>query len=457
METKSFIKRNLNDDTDVDSRGILLSLVELYDNNIPQDIPSIDIQNAIARNVKRKDRSRYVLIYGIFGIKTCGICKRELHLYKYNSLNSFNCNTCCKYKSIDKNRIKIDVDKDARKRVKNAIYNIRHDGYDHDRNYKKYCTAIESRNSRLINLYSKDPGVKFKCNSCLQYGFIDFFYSKKARKTGLSINCNRCDSGRKNCLLDKISSLISRAKKNNIPIEESMSVVQMINIITKRQNDLDYYTMIPLVHVRTSPFSPSPEKIDRDGGYLVDNTALCFQILNVGGNKNWSRKLTMQIYFASNFDTVRYTSSSLATNRKLLSMYRNTISKSYVRGKKKDRKDKSGEHSLTIEQCVELIEKQDYRCSLSRLPLIFESNHEWMASIDRIDPTEGYHKWNCRIVIYRLNMGITWTVDTWTFFYTQLSLHIGKVIDVENFQQHVDYCENNNRYMLKDIEILKCQ
>lgn len=443
-------RRYLDNDSIINGDGILISLSH-YNINDTNIIPDVATQNCILRHVRKKDRTLFIEKYGIFHTTTCKYCVRQIHLYMHvDGRQHDTCSACYRLNRIKRRRCHIEDDSIILSSLKEKIYNITIDGYDNDKNYIKCKNAVENRNIGLITLYSKYTCSKFKCTECSEYKFISEYHTEIKTKKGIQTKCNLCNTQSKDCLIYKINLMLHRAKKKGIEIEQNMPIVEMINRIKTRQNNLDYYTMVPLEYVSGSPFSPSPERIDRVTGYLIDNTSLCFQILNVGGENNWTRKLTLQIYFANEFIPERI---NLYTCSKLLYMYKQTIHRSKIRGKKKKRKDNSGNHSLTFKQCIELILEQDYRCALSNLPLVFEKHHLWMASIDRKDPTEGYHKWNCRIVIYRLNMGITWTDKSWTYFHTQLKNNIGLVIEAEGFGDNVKSL-NDNTFKLLNKDIL---
>ena len=426
-------KRYLDYDNVIDENGILVAL-SLYNHDMTHEIPSVHVQNSILRHVLKVNRENFINKHGIFFTNNCMDCEEKMFLYMHSNNNN-SCASCARVKLINKIRCPTFYnDTIALSKLKKKIYSVDVPGYDHDKNYNKCENAVKKRNFGLISLYSKYPCSKFKCTLCGTYKFINEYHTEMKSKKGIQTKCNQCNKLDGDCLIYKINNLITRAKKHNIPVEQSMTVVEMINNINDRQKGLDYYTMIPLEYVSGSPFSPSPEKIDRDGGYLLNNTALCFQILNVGGEKNWSRRLTLQIYFAELFNPLEVVDIN---NNKLKEMWNNTKKNAIIRGKKKRRKDNSGQHTLTLEQCIELYNEQLYRCALSKLPLVFKKHHPWMASIDRVDPSEGYHKWNCRIIIYRLNMGITWNDTTWSYFHTQLKVNIELVINVEGIAYDV--------------------
>lgn len=435
-------KRYIDYDTEVNNKGILKKL-QGYRHFEHHVVPTIEVQNSIARHVAKNDRSKFIEKYGIFHTSNCVKCNIDIYIYMHSNFKSTKesklCKSCICYSTVQKKQCVIHDENRLLNSLKEKIYSVELHGYDHEKNYKKCTNAVKTKNIALITLYTLHPGTKFKCKICLEYKFINEFHTERKNTRGLQKSCNACNKLSQDCLIYKINNLITRARIKNIPVESSMSVVEMINVIKNRQNNLDYYTMIPLQHISGSPFSPSPEKIDRDGGYLIDNTALCFQILNVGGQMNWSRRLTMQIYFAADFD-VRHDEANIEENSKLKDMLKNSIKNSNQRRQR--RKDNSGEHSLTLHDCVELIKEQEFRCALSKLPLVFKRKHPWMASIDRINPYEGYHKWNCRIVIYRLNMGITWKKRDWDFFHQQLCENIDKVFEAEGFLDDVKLLSN---------------
>jgi len=191
---------------------------------------------------------------------------------------------------------------------------------------------------------------------------------------------------------------------------------------------------MPLTSTLSSPFSISPERLDRSiKEYSSENTVLCAQILNIGGTENWSKKLTLQTAFADKLvlvhrkidlgsDTNKTTGWKFLTN--LLKACRG---RSRSRGSNPMRVDNAGEFNITRKYIVDLVVRQRFRCAISNIPLVFESNQSWTASIDRKVNSMGYVKGNVRVTIKQYNGSFTWTKDAFGMFKAQVIKNIGTI------------------------------
>ena len=78
-----------------------------------------------------------------------------------------------------------------------------------------------------------------------------------------------------------------------------------------------------------------------------------------------------------------------------------------IRRSKKGREN-CDDYNLTLEFILELKDKQNNRCALSGIEMIWESNSGWKkASIDRLDNDKGYTKDNVRLVAWGINQAMS--------------------------------------------------
>lgn len=77
-------------------------------------------------------------------------------------------------------------------------------------------------------------------------------------------------------------------------------------------------------------------------------------------------------------------------------------------------KKKNLTYELDQEWLLDLFQKQELKCSLTKLPFSFEANatdrkkhfNPYAPSIDRIDCTKGYTKDNCRLILSAMNLAL---------------------------------------------------
>jgi hypothetical protein len=84
---------------------------------------------------------------------------------------------------------------------------------------------------------------------------------------------------------------------------------------------------------------------------------------------------------------------------------------------------RSLEWDIDINYVANLFVKQNYKCSLSNLPISIRGDFKYItASIDRIDNSKGYTQENIQLVHKRINMMRgSLTVDEFKFFCYQVS------------------------------------
>lgn len=73
---------------------------------------------------------------------------------------------------------------------------------------------------------------------------------------------------------------------------------------------------------------------------------------------------------------------------------------------KKRAKLKNIKCDITYEWIIKQIEKQNNKCLLSNKEFILSAGSPWAPSLDRINPSKGYTKNNCRIVAWCVNVAM---------------------------------------------------
>lgn len=76
----------------------------------------------------------------------------------------------------------------------------------------------------------------------------------------------------------------------------------------------------------------------------------------------------------------------------------------------KKRKGMASEHTITKQDVKDIWTRQGGRCYYSHLPMAHAPRAPWSASLERLDPSLGYHPSNCVLCILELNGPQQWTV-----------------------------------------------
>jgi len=71
----------------------------------------------------------------------------------------------------------------------------------------------------------------------------------------------------------------------------------------------------------------------------------------------------------------------------------------------------AGECTLTVEDLEDMWKQQNGRCDWSNVTMQFDGKAAWLVSLERPDPTSGYHKHTAVLVAHEMNGMITWTRD----------------------------------------------
>jgi hypothetical protein len=80
-------------------------------------------------------------------------------------------------------------------------------------------------------------------------------------------------------------------------------------------------------------------------------------------------------------------------------------------------------NTMTVEDCLDILEKQNYKCAITGLDFVLEPKNPYLPTMDRIKPGGEYKKDNVRIVCNAVNsFRNKWNDDI--FFYI-----CGKVIE----------------------------
>ncbi len=69
------------------------------------------------------------------------------------------------------------------------------------------------------------------------------------------------------------------------------------------------------------------------------------------------------------------------------------------------------EFTITEEWYLQQIKRQNCRCAISGVPLVFKSHRQWQASIEQLNELLGYTPKNCVLICLDFQTSPQWTND----------------------------------------------
>jgi len=410
-----------------DRRGVI-SPFKGYRSIVRADVPSVEIQNILFERLSKVPSAsiEWKLIAASgnpFMTSRCTVCCEDLLISSFqkkrNAL-SRSCKSCdrdacksrsvCEYSTVSQSALLLRFGRLLKARLPVD--------FDCARMFKKIKSAVVGGASKCIE-YILAQGVahRIMCSACGERQYMYMYRTDWKYVHGVRTKCNACTT---------LNTDVVSAKAFGMRVRgggESGCMTRVFQGAIDRQQGLDYYSLVPFTSEHGSYLTPSPERLDRAlKVYTDENTVACLCILNVGGSLNWSRRLVLQTLFAEELSLLHGPHDLLekgSVNRFLSS----SLSRCKTRCKARaDRFDDAGELDITVPFLKKLLVRQGFRCAVSGIPLALKSNHPWLASLDRVDPKKGYVEDNVRFVVNRFNGFITWTPETFSFFYAQMDL-----------------------------------
>lgn len=291
-------------------------------------------------------------------------------------------------------------------------------------------------------------------------------YQPKSNFTGYSTTCTKCrcmkhityvNSNRDvflNCLLRHARGS-AKERLENGRINASIFEINLDDLIStcNKQKGLCYYSNYPMTFSTLSDFMCSIERLDTDKGYTKDNTVLVIKELN--GFCQWTKEKFNKFISMASIDHEQniadFSQNTIKKKQEFVTrdngmkkcrtcnimknaeeFYSNSLYDhcckacrkiqgiknletprgsfnaflSKCKAKHRNNPDRNfGECTLTFDDLVELFNNQKGLCAYSGIPLHFGSTKEkdWVCSLERIDPLQGYIKSNICFIIYELN------------------------------------------------------
>lgn len=190
---------------------------------------------------------------------------------------------------------------------------------------------------------------------------------------------------RRNCLARKGSA-----------IEHTLTFQQMVDIWHAQKGQC-YYLNIPMVLLTAADWKCSLERKDPAQGYTMENCVLCCHEMN--GSCQWSSEKVRK------FKELLLCPDS--TEFELTDDVYRCVSKIFntATGNARRRKGsvERSEFNITREDLVDILVWQDGRCHYSGMRMTFETNQDWKASLERLNPLKGYVVGNVVFICWEFN------------------------------------------------------
>jgi len=342
-------------------------------------------------------------------IRECSRCKADIKVT----------NVGRQYKTCQKCRDKKKV-RDKRYYMKNKEkLNIKNKEY-----YEKHKDDINMERRTKRKERTEIPEMKSptttdnECSTCGKLKPWSEFHRKRESKNGHSNMCKKCCSSYKKNRWDD-------DRKTGRKFWETLIHATVTNSINKKlsqptltkQQCLDLFKTIGgrcqdsnvlMVEQAGKQNSVSLIRNDYMKGYSIDNIKLVMRSMVVGQLYTLNPQKNKQIFnFDEKSSEMKHYSEMDIVNDKAISKFINKklkdCDKSANIRKTKNRNDQSHKFALTETIIVDMLCKQNFRCSITQIPLQFERHNEYSMSIDRLDNSKGYTSDNIRLIISILN------------------------------------------------------
>lgn len=303
---------------------------------------------------------------------------------------------------------------------------------------EKYCPICY----KLKNI--QDFGINFEtCKNCM--------YIKRSNY----IN-NNIDAFLKNLWYHVKNNAKNRLNNGRLDAGTFEITFNDLKELYTKQNGLCFYSQYPMNLSMLTDFACSLERLDPSQGYIKNNIALVIaelnsvsqwnkekysefirmifirydkQVINFDTSKNSKKKRT-NIY-RTFIDGIEHVICNICKKSKSIDKFNKKLSKgckeckknynkiygTTARGhlikllsncrarSKKDIRFTKTKFDLSIDDFIELFNKQNGLCAYSGIPMTFGSRFDknWICSIERINPLLGYIKTNICFIIHELN------------------------------------------------------
>jgi hypothetical protein len=460
VSLRKYKKLKLTHQDTVGDTGVIAPLLEWFPechkSGMPK-VPDVEIQNVIFEHID-KIRTNYgndhpklrslVAAGSPFVGKRCSRCHEVQYINAFTASKygqqSF-CSTCYNkaYSARYCTKLTVGEMDDVMKKVRAMAESVDVDEFKEFNRYKfiSRCERVVKNGHRVLleRILKCGPAEKYHCTACDHSVYLWDLRIIIHTKNGFSTKCSRCHKISRPVLAGKAASMRNGGR------DCVECPTRMLEAAVAKQAWRCYYSFIPLEDAYSSPWTPSPERLIRDGNYDdADNVVAIAEIFNVAGNFNFSRRLVQQFHYNDKLTTFYSEVTDLRKKderflKVLLYTSKHTAKK---RASRLSRNDESGVHTITYDDILAKAAEQKFRCAVSGIPLVFRSKHMWSASLDRLDNSKGYTPDNIRLTLQRFNPSHrSWNDETVAALRNHLNENIGLVNAVEHFESIADLQE----------------
>jgi len=179
------------------------------------------------------------------------------------------------------------------------------------------------------------------------------------------------------------------------------------------QKGLCAYSGLPMVPKPLSDWQASSERLNNDLGYPEFNTVLVCLEFNTG-NTQWSRDKVKGLKelrskpvdldaLTTQVENAKGKGSISPLRRFTTNLFRSAQKHSLRIAKNPKRSKENSEFSLTVDDILQKIIDQKGRCAYSSIPLAYERNADYRASIERINSKLGHTDENTVLICLDFN------------------------------------------------------
>jgi hypothetical protein len=124
----------------------------------------------------------------------------------------------------------------------------------------------------------------------------------------------------------------------------------------------------------------------------------------------------------------------------------------------KNRKGSAAEFNITIDDIINLTINQNNKCYYSNIELSYRRHCNWQASIERLDPTQGYISTNIALICLEFQSISQWTTEKYKEFTNLLfQEHEKQIINYNpDIIRKKKKCYKTKRQTINNIEYITC-
>lgn len=254
-----------------------------------------------------------------------------------------------------------------------------------------------------------------RCFSCKILKPLTKFNKNKGNLTGYASYCKPCrtihrrrELGTESGCISKLvtrSKTKARARGETYPKKGEHNIdVEFVNRQLELQKYKCYYSGLGVTFGHGDRTRASLERLDDQKGYTQDNTVIICSMFNVGSGRTLSRQKFEHVRTHNDRPMTRqeFDQQSAELESFARKLAKDARKNSRWRSKRRPHED----HRMTISYkfIMDLIWQQRGLCAYSDVRMVFRPNEpNWMASLERLDPTQGYNESNTALVCIEFN------------------------------------------------------